>query len=107
MSTEEDPMRPLLWLTALAFGAYSFWVMAQIGYFGIWRAGFESAGSLQILLDLVISSLLLIGFVARDAKDKGRSWWPWAVLTAVAGSFGTLGYLLWPHSPHPAARPVD
>lgn len=90
-------MRPLLWIVTLAFGAYSFWVMAQVGYLGIWQAGFASPGSTQILLDLVVSSLLLIGFVVRDARAQGRVWWPWALVTLAAGSFGTLGYLLWPH----------
>lgn len=99
-------MRPALWLTTLAFGAYSFWVMAQVGYFGIWQAGFANPGSTQITLDLVVSSVLLIGFVVRDAKAQGRAWWPWALITLVAGSFGTLGYLLWPHSSRDAARAV-
>jgi cytochrome bd-type quinol oxidase subunit 2 len=97
-------MRPLLWLIALAFSAYSLWAMAQVGYFGIWRAGFANAGSLQILLDLVVSSVLLMVFVARDAKATGRTWWPWALVTLAAGSFGTLGYLLWPHARHASER---
>jgi len=91
-------MRPLLWLVTLAFGGYSFWVMAQVGYLGIWQAGFANPGSTQITLDLVVSSFLLIGFVVRDARATGRTWWPWALVTLVAGSFGTLGYLLWPHA---------
>jgi hypothetical protein len=90
-------MRPLLWFIAVVFTAYSFLAMAQVGYFGIWQAGFANAGSLQILLDLVVGSVLLMGFVARDAKATGRTWWPWALVTIAAGSFGTLGYLLWPH----------
>jgi hypothetical protein len=101
---EENSMRPVLWLLTLAFGAYSMWAMAQVGYFGIWQAGFANAGSLQVLLDLVVSSVLLIGFVARDAKASGRTWWPWALVTLVAGSFGTLGYLLWPHERRAALR---
>lgn len=91
-------MRPMLWIITLAFGAFSFWAVAQVGYFGIWRSGLANAGSQQILLDLVVSSVLLIGFVARDAKAQGRTWWPWALVTLAAGSFGTLGYLLWPHA---------
>jgi hypothetical protein len=89
-------MRLTLWLVALAFGIWSLWVMAQVGYLGIWQGGFANLGAAQITVDLVVSSLLLMGFVVRDCRAAGRPWWPWAVITAFAGSFGTLAYLLWP-----------
>ncbi|MCW5632718.1 MAG: DUF2834 domain-containing protein [Rubrivivax sp.] len=89
-------MRIVLWLVTLAFGAYSLWVMAQVGYIGLWQAGLSSPATLQILLDLVISCVLLVGFVVRDARANGRTWWPWALVTLAAGSFGPLAYLLWP-----------
>lgn len=28
--------------------------------------------------------------------SRGRPWWPWVLLTLVAGSFGPSAYLLWP-----------
>jgi len=96
-------MRIVLWLITLAFGAYSLWAMAQVGYLGIWQAGFSGIGSTQVTLDLIVSSVLLVGFVARDAQATGRSWWPFALLTLVAGSFGTLAYLLWPAARRGAA----
>ena len=89
-------MKAWLWILTAAFGAYSLWVMAQVGYLGIWQGGFANVGASQITLDLVLSSLLLMGFVARDCRTQGRPWWPWALLTLAAGSFGTLAYLLWP-----------
>lgn len=89
-------MRIVLWIVTVAFGLYSLWVLAQVGYLGIWQAGFANAGSTQVTVDLIISSALLIGFVARDAREHGRPWWPWALITLAAGSFGTLAYLLWP-----------
>jgi hypothetical protein len=87
-------MRTALWTLTLAFGAYSLWVLTQVGYLGIWQAGFANSGSTQITLDLVLSSVLLMGFVIRDCRQTGRRWWPFALLTLVAGSFGTLAYLL-------------
>ena len=91
-------MRVALWIITVAFGAFSLWVMAQVGYLGIWQGGFASLGSSQVTLDLIVSSILLVGFVVRDARARGRVWWPFALLTLVAGAFGTLAYLLWPAS---------
>ncbi len=96
-------MRPLLWILAAAFGAYSLWALAQVGYLGLWEGGFATIGGTQITFDLIVSSLLLTGFVARDCRAAGRPWWPWALLTLATGSFGTLAYLLWPR---PAAQPA-
>jgi hypothetical protein len=89
-------MKSALWLLTLVFGAWSFWVMFEISYFGIWRGGFANLGAAQITTDLVVSSILLMGFVVRDCRQAGRPWWPWALINVVAGSFGTLAYLLWP-----------
>lgn len=88
--------RPVLWLIALGFGAFSLWALLQVGYLGIWQGGLANPGSQQIMLDLVVACTLLIGFIARDCRAQGRPWWPWAVLTLVLGSFGPLAYLLWP-----------
>jgi len=90
-------MRPALILTAAvfaAFGAFSLYAMWQVGYFGIWQAGMASVGAWQLLLDFVITSLLLLGFMARDARQTGRKLWPYALITVVAGSFGPMLYLL-------------
>lgn len=97
-SFERHVMRLALWIVTLLFATYSLWATVEVGYLGIWQGGFANIGSTQITLDLVISSVLLIGFLARDCRESGRPWWPWAVLTLGAGSFGTLAYLLWPRS---------
>ena len=89
-------LKPALWLVTIAFAAFSLWVLLQIGFLGIWQGGFANLGSTQITVDLVIACLIGIGFIARDCGAQGRAWWPWAVLTLVAGSIGLLAYLLWP-----------
>lgn len=98
-------MRTVLILVLAAFGAFSTYAMWEVGYLGIWQAGMANVGALQVLLDLVISSVLLIGYVARDCRAAGRPWWPWALITLAAGSFGTLAYLLFAQ-PRSAARPA-
>lgn len=87
-------MRPLLFVVFAAFGAYSLYAMWAVGYFGIWQAGMASVGAWQLLVDFVITSLLLLGYIARDARLTGRKLWPYAVITIAAGSFGPLLYLL-------------
>lgn len=86
--------RLVLILILAAFGAYSSWAMLQVGYLGIWQAAFANAGSLQILLDLVIACLLISSWMVADARRSGRNPWPFVLLTLTAGSFGPLFYLI-------------
>lgn len=88
---------PPRWLVAvllLPFAAYSFWVMFEIGYDGIWRDGLASAGARQILSDLVVMALLASLWMHADARRSGRRFLPWLLLTLSCGSLGPLLYLL-------------
>lgn len=87
-------MRPILFLAFAAFGAFSLYAMWAVGYVGIWQAGMASIGAWQLLVDFIITSFILLGFIARDAKATGRTVWPYALITLAAGSFGPLLYLL-------------
>jgi hypothetical protein len=89
-------LKPLLWLVAVLFSAFSVWALMQVGYLGIWRGGLANPGSMQITADLVIACAIGIGFIARDSRAQGRPWWPWALLTLLTGSIGLLAWLLWP-----------
>lgn len=99
-------MRLALWIVTLLFAAYSLWATVQVGYWGIWQGGFANIGSTQITLDLVMSSVLLIGFVARDCRQVRRPWWPWAVLTLAGGSLDTLAYLLFSRGARTESTPI-
>ena len=88
-----------------AFGTFSSYVMLQVGYFGIWQAGFQSVGALQILCDLVISCLLVSSWMVIDARRSGRKAWPYVLLTLLAGSFGPLFYLIL--RGQPGAEPAE
>ena len=87
-------MKAVLVLASLLFGVYTLYAISQVGYFGIWAAGFANAGSLQVLLDLVISCLLISAWIAMDARANGRNPWPYLLITLLGGSFGPLLYLL-------------
>lgn len=84
----------VLWVLLMDFALFSTWVMWDVGYLGIWQAGFTSAASLQILLDLVIACLLIMVWMYGDARARGVNPWPWIVATLLAGSLAPLAYLL-------------
>jgi hypothetical protein len=98
-------MRIILSLVLVAFGAFSTYAMMQVGYLGIWQAGMASIGAWQVLLDLVIMSAVAMFFIWRDAQGSGRSFWPFAVITLAAGSFGPLLYLLLAAAGRAPAKP--
>ncbi|MFK4706721.1 hypothetical protein ABIC83_003595 [Roseateles asaccharophilus] len=91
---QEIAMRPALILVLAAFGAYSLYVIWEMGYVGLWEACMANIGTWQLLLDFIIMSVLAVGWMARDARRTGRSFWPYALITISAGSFGPLLYLL-------------
>lgn len=84
----------LLLAIGLPFAAVSAVAVVHHGYLGIFEAQFASWAGIQVLADLVVALLLVMGWMWRDARQQGRNPWPWIVLTLVAGSFGPLGYLL-------------
>lgn len=84
----------LLLLLLVPFATYSTWVMWEIGYFGIWAAGFETLGSAQILWDLAIACALVCTWIKHDAQARGRNPYPWMVATLATGSLAPLLYLL-------------
>ncbi len=96
-------MRPALILALAAFGLFSAYVMWEVGYLGIWRAGMGSLGAWQVLVDLVVMSCIALGFIWRDAQRTGRTVWPFALVTLAAGSFGPLLYLLLDRRPSATA----
>ncbi len=93
--TKKSSLRKLLlWGIFLTFTPYSFWVMYEVGYFGIWAGGFLSLGSTQILIDLVIACLLFSSWMIGDARHRGVNVAPWLVGVLTSGSVAALAYLL-------------
>lgn len=84
----------LLWFLFIDFALFSTWVMYEIGYFGIWQAGFVSSGSLQILIDLAICCVLICSWLKKDAEQRGINPYPWMLATFATGSLAPLLYLL-------------
>ncbi len=86
--------RPVLWLVLLVFGLFTAYVVAQVGVLGIFQGALGHLGATQVLVDLVVMAGLLLALLWRDARARGRCFWPWALLTLAVGSFGPLIYWL-------------
>ena len=77
----------------MIFGAFSAWVVTQVGYIGIFEYHLHSPAGWQVIADLVIACVLLLCWIVPDAKSKGRNVWPFVGLTLFLGSIGPLAYL--------------
>ena len=81
-------------LVAIAFGILTAVALAEVGYFGIFEPHFQSWGPAQVFFDLVIVAVLGCIWMIRDARTRGRTVWPFLLLTLTGGSFGILFYLI-------------
>ncbi|MGB3515506.1 MAG: hypothetical protein WBA43_03565 [Elainellaceae cyanobacterium] len=86
--------RSLIVFILILFGALSGMAIWHHGYWGIIEPLFQSFGGAQVFADLVISLVLIMVWMWRDAKTTDRNPWPWLVATLALGSFGPLVYLL-------------
>lgn len=89
------PVRHVLIPIVLAlFGALTAAALWQHGYWGIIEPHFKTFGAGQVFADLVIALTLVMMWIWRDARSRGRNPWPWLFATVLLGSFGPLVYLL-------------
>lgn len=89
-----NPTRILLVTVLAAFTLFSVYAIEGTGYFGLLAPHFESAGGLQVLLDLVIALSLVLVWMYQDSKARGTAFLPYLVLTLTLGSIGPLLYLV-------------
>lgn len=81
-------------LVLLAFVAYSLQVVLEHGLVGAFTAAVANSASVQVVIDLVISVILIAIWVYRDASAKTLSAPLYAALVLCLGSIGTLIYLI-------------
>jgi hypothetical protein len=84
----------ILAVVLLDFVALSVWALAAVGYVGLFQFQLTSPAGIQVLVDLVIALTLVMVWMYQDARARGASFLPFAVLTLTLGSIGPLLYLL-------------
>jgi hypothetical protein len=84
----------ILAVVGVLFAILSGVALAEHGFWGIIAPHFRSTGAGQVFADLVIALSLNLLWIARDARETGRRFWPWVGVTLATGSFGPLLYLL-------------
>ena len=86
--------KPIVATVLLVFTALSALVVFRIGLWNVWVHNLNHPAGWQIFADLGIALGLFMAWLWRDARQHGRSPWPWLFFTIAAGSFGPLLYLL-------------
>lgn len=84
----------LLTLVFVDFLAFTVWVVAGHGYIGIFTTVLSTWPGVQVLLDLVLASLMVMAWMWTDARKHGLNVAPYLLATLVAGSLGPLAYLI-------------
>ena len=89
-----NKVKPVAIAVTVLFGIYSAIALASDGIGGTIDAITFNLMAGQIYIDLVLAALALAVVMYRDAQRIGRNPWPFIVLTAIAGMFGPLIYLV-------------
>ena len=97
----------LLLIVIAGFTVLSVLALVDVGYFGIIEPHFQSWGGAQVITDLVIVAVLACIWMSNDARERGLPAWPFIVITAFAGSFGPLLYLVARELRSTARRPAS
>jgi hypothetical protein len=87
-------MKLALGLVLAAFTAVSCYVTWQEGYWGFLHLARRELWGAQVFGDLCISLFLLLGFLRRDAAERGLPFWPLVLGTVFLGSIAPMTYLL-------------
>ena len=70
------------------------WALYHHGYVGLFETALATPAGIQVSTDLVVALSLVSLWMWRDARERGISFLPFALLTVTLGSIGPLCYLL-------------
>lgn len=81
-------------IAIVGLGYITIMALMNGGIAGIIVPHFQAWGAGQVFADLVISLLICLFFMSKDARSQGLPFWPFVALTLAIGSFGPLAYLV-------------
>jgi hypothetical protein len=90
----KERYKSVILLVTVAFGALTALALLEHGYWGVWEPQFKSIANVQVLVDLCIALGMVLFWMWHDAKKNNLLFWPWLLITLVAGSFGPLLYMM-------------
>lgn len=77
----------------IPFLLLTLYAIVEVGYAGIFEHFIIGPAGWQIFADLVIALVMVLIWLYRDARQRGRNPWPWIVGTLFTGSIAPLLYL--------------
>lgn len=77
------------------FSLYTGMVALEHGVLGFVGLAMREAWAMQMLIDLFLALGLFAFFAMPDARARGITFWPWLVASALLGSVGALGYVVY------------
>ncbi len=89
-----NPKIIALGVVLLGFVDLTAWAIYQHGYLGFFELVNANAATRLLALDLVISLVLIGVWMRADARERGASFVPWALVTLGFGAAGPLLYLI-------------
>jgi hypothetical protein len=78
-------------IVLLAMDTYSIYLY---GYLGFFRTILENFGGVTAFVDLLIALVLILAWMADDARERHVSALPYLIVTVALGSVGPLFYLI-------------
>ena len=84
----------VLGIVLAAFAFENGYALYQYGYIGTFEQALSTYGGALVTLDLVIALSLVLSWMWSDARERGASFWPFALITLAMGSIGPLLYLI-------------
>jgi hypothetical protein len=84
----------LLGLVLAVFSFETAWAIHRFGYVGTLREMLATFPGQLAALDLTIALSLVLAWMWRDARERGATFWPYALATLALGSVGPLAYLI-------------
>lgn len=94
-----NPKRIVPAVLLLAFSALTAEEIVRHGYTAFLRLAATNLSAGIIFVDLAIALSLVLAWMIKDARQRGATVWPYAVLTLALGSVGPLAYLVMRSAP--------